>query len=48
MNQAVQFRFIPHTVVEGLILPEGLSRSPKDQVSLSRGGTLKPTRNHPQ
>ena len=32
VNRTVQFRFIAHTMVKGFILPEGLSRSAKNQV----------------
>ena len=46
VNDAVQFRFIAHTMVEGFILPEGLPRSAQNQVGLSRGGAFQPARNH--
>jgi hypothetical protein len=46
VNQT-QFRFIPHTMVEGFILPEGLPGSAKNQVGWSRGGAFQPTRDHP-
>jgi hypothetical protein len=32
VSDAVQFRFVAHTMVEGFILPEGLPRSAQDQV----------------
>jgi len=40
VNQTVQFRFIPHTMVKGFILPEGLPGSAKNQVGWSRGGAF--------
>ena len=48
VNQTVQFRFIPHTMVEGFILPEGLPGPAKNQVGLSRGGAFQPTHDHRQ
>src|ERR1017187_776360 len=47
-HDTVQFHFIPHAMVEGFILPEGLSRSAQDQVSLSRSGAFQPARDHRQ
>ena len=47
-SDTVQFDFIPHTMVEGFILPESLSRSAQDQVGLSRAGAFQPARDHRQ
>src|SRR4051794_28764084 len=45
-HDSVQLDFIPHTMVERFVLPEGLARSAQDQIGLSCAGALQPPRNH--
>ncbi len=48
MREMVQFHFIPHRMVEGLILPEGTASPAQKQVRLSRRGAFQPARNRRQ
>jgi hypothetical protein len=44
----LQFRFIPHAMVEGFVLPESFAGSTQNQVGLPRRGAFQPARNHRQ